>query len=85
MDDERERTDEQRYNAMQFCDLQQARTDLMGIVKELRRAPKRRATPAWSMPSELWLLILDTEQWTKFHKGGLGSDMTPATATGFFE
>ena len=51
-------SEEVRYNAMQTTNMEDARNDLIGVIRQLRRAPKRRATPAWSLPSELWLLII---------------------------
>eukprot|EP00959_Pyramimonas_sp_CCMP1952_P192847 4032522-Pyramimonas_sp.AAC.1 len=70
---------------MQIENIADARTDLLGIVRQLRRAPKRRATPFWSLPSELWLLLLDPACWEQFRGGGVGADLLPATSTAFTE
>eukprot|EP00959_Pyramimonas_sp_CCMP1952_P178594 3732888-Pyramimonas_sp.AAC.1 len=37
----------------------EATTDLLSITKYLRHAPKRRSCPPWSVPAEIWGMIVD--------------------------
>eukprot|EP00959_Pyramimonas_sp_CCMP1952_P016969 360243-Pyramimonas_sp.AAC.1 len=46
--EDRHMTDQQIYHSTQCVDLEQAREDLQGIITQLRRTSKRRATPKWS-------------------------------------
>ena len=41
---------------IQYVD--QAKDDIEGLIKYFVRAPKRRAAPRWSVPLEVWFLLL---------------------------
>ena len=38
----------------------EARTEelIRAVSKSLRRAPRRKAVPRWSLPSEIWLMLV---------------------------
>eukprot|EP00959_Pyramimonas_sp_CCMP1952_P449311 9407933-Pyramimonas_sp.AAC.1 len=49
-------------------------TDMIGIGSYLRRAPKRRSCPPWSLPGELWGIVTDPEFGLAPDRLGLGAD-----------
>ena len=38
--------------------IKEVEQDIKGLVKYFLRCPKRRAFPDWSLPAEIWLMIL---------------------------
>ena len=52
----------------------QARQDLFGTLRALKRAPNRRGVPFWSVPGEVWKIIIAAKVF-KTTKHGLGYRM----------
>ena len=61
-----------------------AKQDLQGIRQSIRRFAKRKSTPDWSAPVELWTLLLWPQRNMRLFQAGLGSENSPVQAPLFF-
>ena len=61
LEDEIKLRENENNNTHDMNHVVEARDDYFRICKYLRKAPKRRATPEWSVPTEIWLQLLDPE------------------------
>ena len=56
-----------------------AEQDIRQMVRRLTRTEKRKFPPGWSLPSELWLILLDPRRLTRPSRdfGGIGAGSRP--------
>ena len=50
----------------------EATDDMNGVADQLRRMPKRRAAPTWSLPLELFAMIMNPGRLVENHRAGVG-------------
>ena len=64
-----------RWAAAEGCSAEpeELEADFRGMVRRLRQSPRRRATPGWAAPGELWRQVVDQMRDNTPKKHGVGS------------